>query len=76
MFSISLSNQKIEGSLEDYAWIIAAMIKLGKVSKESYYFQLAKQWLDFTTDIFWNDQKNFVSFSKFLSIQTKIRNTR
>ena len=56
-------NQKIEGSLEDYAWLIAAMIKLGKVYKGDYYFQLATQWTDLAMGGFWDKQKNLFAFS-------------
>ena len=53
----------IEGTLEDYAWVISATIKIGKIKNSSYWFKLSAHWIEATISKFWVKDKSLFKLS-------------
>ena len=53
----------IEGTLEDYAWLISATIKIGKIKNSSYWFKLSAHWIEATISKFWVKDKSLFKLS-------------
>ena len=56
-------NNIIKGTLEDYAWLISATIKMGKIKNSSYWLEKSIQLAEFTISKFWQKEKNLFRLS-------------
>lgn len=52
-----------EGFLEDYAYLIAAYIKLYQVTFDESYLKQARQWLDYTDQHFFDEKESFYFYA-------------
>ena len=57
------TNNTIKGTLEDYAWLISATIKMGKIKNSSYWFEKSIQLTEFTISKFWEKEKSLFRLS-------------
>ncbi|MGE0772715.1 MAG: thioredoxin domain-containing protein [Cyclobacteriaceae bacterium] len=52
-----------EGFLEDYAYLIAAYLKLYQVTFDESYLSKAQQWLDYTDQHFFDEKESFYFYA-------------
>ena len=56
-------NNVIKGTLEDYAWLISAAIKMGKIKNSSYWLEKSIHFTEATISKFWQKEKNLFRLS-------------
>lgn len=64
---------KIEGKLDDYAYLIQALLKLGGLSGNTKYFQTASKLLNYVNQHFCNETKTFYYFSSMEQTDIPVR---
>tara|TARA_B110001450_G_scaffold105949_1_gene100298 strand:+ start:61 stop:813 length:753 start_codon:yes stop_codon:yes gene_type:complete len=57
------TNNVIKGTLEDYAWLISAAIKMGKVKNSSYWLEKSIHFTQAAISKFWQKEKNLFRLS-------------
>ena len=57
------TNNVIKGTLEDYAWLISAAIKMGKIKNSSYWLEKSIHFTEVTISKFWQKEKNLFRLS-------------
>ena len=55
-------NNVINGTLEDYAWLISAAIKMGKIKNSSYWLEKSIHFTEASISKFWQKKKIFLDF--------------
>ena len=53
----------INGTLEDYAWLISAAIKMGKIKNSSYWLEKSIHFTEASISKFWQKEKNLFRLS-------------
>jgi uncharacterized protein YyaL (SSP411 family) len=56
-------NNVIKGTLEDYAWLISAAIKMGKIKNSSYWLEKSIHFTEASISKFWQKEKNLFRLS-------------
>jgi len=57
------TNNLIKGTLEDYAWLISAAIKMGKIKNSSYWLEKSIGFTQAAISNFWQKEKNLFRLS-------------
>ena len=70
-YRLVYTNSKVTGCLEDYAWIISAMLKVGSVTNAGYWHELAIRWIDITINLFYDDNKKLFVYSNTKDLYKK-----
>ena len=63
-FRLVYSNKIINGTLEDYSWLVALTIKMGHISDSAYWIDESIKWTNITINKFWTDDKSLFAFSE------------
>ncbi len=62
-FRVVYQEKKKPGCLEDYAWIIASMIKMGSIHRSGYYYEKVVRLIDFVIGEFFDHGKKLFRYS-------------
>ena len=57
------SNDKIEGTLEDYSWLIAATLKMSSIINSSFWLKQSLFWGGVSIENFWSEKKGLFAYS-------------
>ena len=60
IYRVVYNHNKKEGCLEDYAWFIAAMIKMGSIHCSGHYFEKAINLVESVINDFFDHEKKIV----------------
>ena len=56
-------NKIVNGTLEDYAWLIAASIKISSISCSVFWLEKSLFWLELALEKFWDIDKGLFAYS-------------
>ena len=65
------AHSKVTGCLEDYAWMISAMLKVGSVTNAGYWHELAIHLIDIAINLFYDNDKRLFVFSNTKELYKK-----
>lgn len=57
------TNDKIEGTLEDYSWLIAATLKMSSIINSSFWLEQSLLWGGVSIENFWSEKKGLFAYS-------------
>ena len=63
IYRVVYNHNKKEGCLEDYAWFIAAMIKMGSIHRSGHYFEKAINLVESVINDFFDHEKKLFRYS-------------
>ena len=63
IYRVRYNHGKKEGCLEDYAWFIAAMIKMGSIQHSGFYFEKAIHLMEAVINDFFDHEKKLFRYS-------------
>tara|TARA_X000000950_G_scaffold45455_2_gene51683 strand:+ start:6144 stop:8063 length:1920 start_codon:yes stop_codon:yes gene_type:complete len=57
------NKKMINGTLEDYSWLIAAAISISSIKNSVYWLSKSLDWMEIAIEKFWNKKKGLFTYS-------------
>ena len=62
-YRLVYNKKKINGTLEDYSWLIAAAISISSIKNSVYWSSKSIDWMEIAIEKFWNKKKGLFTYS-------------
>ena len=62
-YRLVYNKKMINGTLEDYSWLIAAAISISSIKNSVYWSSKSIDWMEIAIEKFWNKKKGLFTYS-------------